>query len=194
MTAILDKTEALAICFQNLKGAKAKDLLLTARALKYLRGLPEFRSNRSVGQEVGVSGEIVRQFVALLDLPTYVQSYLQKGKLGLEQGRRLWQLNRTRPSIVEDAARVMSSMTAMETRDLVEYLTRTPTASIQDGLDALEAAKPKVSHEYHVDAILDEEAYLSLAAKARHNRVRVNDLVSKVINRWLAKGRDLELL
>ena len=49
MTLTLDKNEALAVCFRNLKGAKAKDLLLTARALKYLRGLPEFRSNRRLG-------------------------------------------------------------------------------------------------------------------------------------------------
>ena len=193
MTLTLDKNEALAVCFRNLKGAKAKDLLLTARALKYLRGLPEFRSNRRLGEEVGVSGEIVRQFIALLDLPPSVQSYLEQGTLGLEQGRRLWQLGRTRPLVVDDAARAVRSMTAMETRDFVEYLVRTPTASVQDGLKALEAAKPNISHEYHIDAILDERAYRSLAAQAREQRVRVNDLVSMIINRWLAEDCDAQL-
>ena len=193
MTLTLDKNEALAICFRNLKGAKAKDLLLTAQALKYLRGLPKFRSNKRLGEEVGVSGEIVRQFIALLDLPPSVQSYLEQGALGLEQGRRLWQLNRTRPFVVEDAARAVRSMTAMETRDVVEYLIRTPTASVQDGLKALEAAKPNISHEYHIDAILDERAYRSLAAQAREQRVRVNDLVSTIINCWLEKDRDARL-
>ena len=43
-------------------------------------------------------------------------------------------------------------MTAMEARDLVEYLIRTPTASVQEGLQALEAAKPETTHEYHVVA------------------------------------------
>ena len=56
----------------------------------------------------------------------------------------------------------MVSMTAMEARDLVEYLIRTPAASVQDGLRALEAAKPEISHEYHVVAILDEEMFKSL--------------------------------
>ena len=142
---------------------------------------------------MGVSGEIVRQFIALLDLPPSVQSYLEQRALGLEQGRRLWQLNRTRPFVVEDAARAVRSMTAMETRDLVEYLIRTPTASVQDGLKALEAAKPNISHEYHIDAILDERAYRSLAEQAREQRVRVNDLVSMIINRWLEKDRDARL-
>ena len=185
MTMAPDKTDALAICFRNLKGTKAKDLLLTARALKYLKSLPEFRSNKRLGKEVGVSGEIVRQFIALLDLPPAVQSHIERGDLGLEQGRRLWQLNGTRPSIVEEAAQAMTSMTAMETRDLVEYLVRTPAASVQDGLTALEAAKPSVSHEYHIDAVLDEAAYCLLAAQARRQRLSVNDLVSKIVNRWL---------
>ena len=180
-----DKTEALAICFRNLKGAKKKDLLLTARALSYLRNQPGCGSNRSVGEIVGVSGEVVRQFIALLDLPADVQAYLQDGKLGLEQGRRLWQLNRQRPSVVEDAARAMSSMTAMETRDLVEYLVRTPDASVQDALDALEEAKPKIAHEYYVVAVLDEETYGSLSSQAKMKRTNVNDLVSTVISDWL---------
>lgn len=193
MTLTLDKKEALAICFRNLKGAKAKDLLLTAQALKYLRGLPEFRSNKRLGEAVGVSGEIVRQFIALLELPPTIQSYFERGTLGLEQGRRLWQLNRTRPSIVEEAALAMDSMTALESRDLIEYLVRTPTASVQDALKVLEAARPIVSHEYHINAVLDENAYRSLEAQARKRRIRVNDLVSIVINRWLEEDSDIQL-
>ena len=191
MTLTMDKNEALAICFRNLKGAKAKELMLTAQALKYLRGLPAFRSNKSLGEKVGVSGEIVRQFIALLDLPSSVQSYLAQGKLGLEQGRRLWQLSQTRPSVVEDTAQAIGSMTAMETRDLVEYLIRTPTASVQDGLEVLAAAKRNVSHEYHIDAILDGEAYRLLKAQAQKQRGGVNDLVSTIINHWLSESRDV---
>ena len=119
--------------------------MLTAQALKYLRGLPAFRSNKSLGEKVGVSGEIVRQFIALLDLPSSIQSCLAQGKLGLEQGRRLWQLSQTRPSVVEDTAQAIGSMTAMETRDLVEYLIRTPTASVQDGLEVLAAMPSRTS-------------------------------------------------
>ena len=190
MTMTLDKNDALAICFRNLKGSKSKDLLMTARALKYLRGLPEFSSNKRVGDGVGVSGEIVRQFIALLDLPTSVQSHFEQRTLGLEHGRRLWQLQTTRPSIVDEAAEAMVSMTAMEARDLVEYLVRTPTASVQDGLRALEAAKPEISHEFHVVSVLDEEAYKSLESRARKQKVRVNELVSTIVNTWLEEDRD----
>ena len=191
MTMTLDKSEALAICFRNLKGSKTKDLLMTAQALQYLRGIPEFDSNKRVGEVVGVSGEIVRQFVSLLDLPSSVQTYFEQRTLGLEHGRRLWQLQRTRPLLVEEVAEVMVSMTAMEARDLVEYLVRTPTASAKDGLRALEAAKPDISHEYHVVAILDEVAYKSLESRAHKQRVRVNELVTTIVNSWLEEDSDL---
>ena len=193
MTNPLDEREALAICFKNLKGSKSKDLMLTAQALKYLRGLSRFRSNKRLGEEVGVSGEIVRQFISLLDLPLSVQLYLQEGRLGLEQGRRLWQLGQQRPSVIEDSARAMESLTAMEARDLVEYLIRVPTSSVQDALKTLKAAKPNISHEYHVDAILDENEYKSLEVHARKQQVRVNELVSIIVRHWLVDGHDFQL-
>ena len=193
MTLTFDKNEALAVCFRNLKGSKTKELLLTARALKYLKDFPEFGSNKSLGEALGVSGEIIRQFILLLELPNSIQTHLEQGKLGLEQGRRLWQLSRSRPIIVNEAAQAMCSMTAMEARDLAEYLVRTPTASVQDGLEALDAAKPHITEEYHIDAILDVEAYRLLAVHAREKGIRVNDLVSMIVNSWLEGDSDSKL-
>ncbi len=190
MTAPASRNEALGICFGNLKGQKSKDLLQTARALRFLRELPEFNSNRRLGEAVGVSGEIVRQFVSLLALPDSVQSQLKRGELGLEQGRRLWQLSRARPEIVEEVAQTIRSRTAMESRDLIEYLIRTQTASVQEGLSALDAAKPAITHEYHIDAILDEQAFRELTAQARKRRVKESELVSLIVSRWLEEKVD----
>lgn len=190
MSRTLDRAEALAICFSNLKGSKSKDLLLTARALRYLKELPEFKSDQRVGEAVGVSREVVREFIGLLDLPLSVQSFLEQGLLGLEHGRRLKQLYQERPDVVEPAAQAMTSMTAMQSRDLAEYLRRVPTASVTDGLAALDAAKQIVKNEYHIDTVLDESAYRLLSAHARHEGVRVTDLASTIVNRWLEENDD----
>ena len=190
MTTSFDRTEAFATCFRNLKGPKTKELLLTGRALRYLRTLPEFPSNKRLGESLGVSGEIVRQFIALLDLPETVQSYFEHGTLGLEQGRRLWQLSRNRPALVEDAAKVMTSMTAMETRDLVEFLLRVPLSSVREAQKTLEDARPTISHEYHIDAVLNENSYQLLRQQAKVQGLEVNDLVSTIIVQWLAQIDD----
>lgn len=188
MIQSLDKAEALTICFLNLKGSKSKDLLLTARALQYLKGLPEFGSNQRVGEAVGVSREIVGEFIGLLELPSAVQSLLEQGLLGLEQGRRLRQLHQARPDVVASAAHAMTSMTAMAGRDLVEYLRRQPTASVDDGLAALDAAKQIVQSEYHIDTVLNKSAYRELSTHARRQGIRVTELASTIVNRWLEEN------
>ena len=185
MSDKLDKGKALIICFQNLKGAKSKDLLNTGRALQYLKALPEFGSNQGVGEAVGVSGEIVRQFLGLLELPSCVQDYLAKGTLGLEHGRRLGQLGKSRLEVVEQAAAAMTDMTAMEGRDLTEYLLRNPTASVEESIEALEAAKQVVKREFRISTVLDEEQYQLLSSHARRRRVRTPELATAIVTEWL---------
>ena len=185
MSDKLDKGEALIICFQNLKGAKSKDLLNTARALQYLKALPEFGSNQGVGEAVGVSGETVRQFFGLLELPSCVQDYLAKGTLGLEHGRRLGQLGKSRPEAVEQAAAAMTDMTAMEGRDLTEYLLRKPTASVDESIEALKAAKQVVKREFRISTVLDEEQYQLLSSHARRRQVRTPELATAIVTEWL---------
>ena len=190
MTAEFDHQSALAVCFGNLKGSKDKDLLLTARALKYLKSLPEFGSNRKVGQQVGVSGEVVRQFISLLDLPPAVHNLIDQKKIGLEQGRRLWELHRNRPLIVEDAAVAMASLTAMQARDLAEYLKRDPVASVDGVVQALADAKPLITEGHLICAFANENEFQSLASHAQSRGIAVNDLVTEITRQWLANYDD----
>ena len=190
MTPQFDRNTALAACFGNLKGSKVKDLLLTAHALKYLKGLPEFGSDKRIGEQVGVSGEMVREFISLLDLPPAVHARINQKKLGLEHGRRLRELLRFRPAEVEDAADAMASMTAMAARDLVEYLKRDPTASVEEAVQALEAAKPVVTQEHLICALVSESEYQTLTAYTQKRGITVNDLVTDITRQWLAGNDD----
>ena len=189
MTTNWDKAEALVVCFRNLKGAKAKDLLLTAQALQYLKALPEFGSNSSVAEAVGVSGEMVRQFIGLLNLPPTILEYLDQGKLGLEHGRRLGQLKKFRNDLLEQAAEAMTELTAMEARDLTEHLIRNPDTSVQESLESLEAAKQIVNKQYHVGLLFDEETYRLLESHSRRRQMRTTELATLIVSKWL-KGHD----
>ena len=193
MTPKFDRHTALAVCFKNLKGSKDKDLLLTAQALNFLKALPAFGSNQRVGEQVGVSGEIVRQFISLLDLPPAVHARIDAKKLGLEHGRRLGELQRVRPSIVEDAAEAMASMTAMAARDLVEYLKRDPSVSVEEALYALEDAKTVITQEHLICALVSENEFDALIAYAQQYSMTVNDLVTTITREWLAGNDDEQL-
>ncbi|MDE2939893.1 MAG: hypothetical protein OXR67_13415 [Chloroflexota bacterium] len=190
MTEEFDRAKALLVCFRNLKGAKSKELLLTARALQYLKQLPEFGSNQSVGEAVGVSGEIVRQFIGLLELPMSTRELLEAGVLGLEHGRRLGQIARSRPEIVDQAAMAMTKMKTMDARDLTEYLVRNPSSTVDEGIQRLEEAKQIVKNQYHVSVVLDEEAYELLTSYSQERQMRLTDLATSIIIDWLGKNED----
>lgn len=184
----MDADEALAVAFANLKGSKDKDLLGTARALATLKALPEYRSNTRVGAAVGVSGEIVREFLTLLRFPPEVQERFATGDLGLEHGRRLWQLGRHRSELVPEAAQKMVGMTAMDARHMVDQLIRYPATTVEEAARQVVAAKPIVEREYHVIALLDEQQYRSLVRAARSQSLPPDELVTQIVRDWLSSS------
>lgn len=186
----LTEEDALAIALLNLKGQKDKDLMGTAKALQFLKALPNYRSNAKVGAAVGVSGEIVREFLALLDLPSEVQALFQDRQLRLEHGRRLWQLKRARPSSVDDMARAMKGLSAMDSRHLVDYVLKHPELPIPEAKRRVLESKTVVKDEYHVIAILDEADYRRLVRRARASKTTPNDLVTTVLSSWLRSHDD----
>ena len=158
-----------------------------ACALAYLKSLPDHPSNRSVGDAVGVSAETVRQYISILALPVRILEHIEEGRLGLDQGVRLVRTMRSRPEILEDLALAACSMTTMETRDLTEYLLRTPDASVSEGRRALRDARGLVVNEYHVISAIDAEAHRRIDEIATRRGTSVSRLVSEIVADWLGR-------
>ena len=142
------KEEALAICFAYLKGPKEKPLTAVVEALQYLRSLPEFSSNAKVANAVGVSAETVREFLAIGKLPENIREKIT----GLEQGRRLWQLNRHRPEILEEAAEELCQLPSHDLRHTVDYLIRNPSSTVSEAKERVLASKTVVQNFYHCNS------------------------------------------
>lgn len=182
----MSRTEDLAICFANLKGSKDKDLLATAEALRRLKREPEFSSNAKLGRAVGVSGEIVREFLSLLTLPVEIQKLLHDRVLGLEHGRRLAQIGRRRPELLQQVTEAMMGMNAIDSRDFVTYLLKHDDLSVDAAKAAILAEKPRKLREFHVLAELSEDDYVKLSRVAQSHGVSVNHLVTRTIRDWLS--------
>jgi hypothetical protein len=181
----MTREEAMAVCFANLKGTRHKDLLKTARALQYLKSLPEYGSNEKVGRAVGVSGEMVREFLVLLRLPEQVQRLLEQRQLTLEQGRRLWQLGRQRPELLQAAADAMTDLSAIEGRHLVDYLLQHPELSVAEAKQRILESKTITEREFHVIAILDEPGYRELQRQSKQRKLAISELVTEIVRNWL---------
>lgn len=185
-TSLMNEEEALAICFANLKGSKDKDLLMTARALQYLKNLPKYGSNQKVAQAVGVSDEIVREFLTLLKLPKLIQDMFEQGQLRrLEQSRRLWQLSRTRPELLETVAKAISGLRSWDARQIIEHILRNPDITVAAAKGAVLQSRTIKEREFHVIAILPEEDYRLLVNEAKKMKVPVDELVTSVVQDWL---------
>jgi hypothetical protein len=185
------EAEALAVCFRNLKGPRKKRLLETARALQTLHEMPKYGSNERVGEAVGVSREMVREFRSLLTLPDSVQRLLEAGSLNLEHGRRLVQLAARRGDLVIPAAVEMQSLRALEARDLAMSLLRPGDASVEDGLRALYDARSTIRKEMHVVVVLTPDEFAKLARNARDRNIGQSELAREVLVDWLSDGTDV---
>src|SRR5437762_860556 len=92
------ENRAWAVVYRYLKGPRDKDLLAAADALADIQRIGRHKSASAIGRAGGVSGEIVREFLALGRLPDDIRAMFADGELTtLEQGRRLAQLQRHRP-------------------------------------------------------------------------------------------------
>lgn len=188
----MTEEEALAICHLNLTGTKHKDLMLTARALSYLRSLPKYGSNKKVGEATGVSREIVREFLTLLRLPERVQVLLDRNVLGLEHGRKLEQFNSRYPDRINEAVDAVVDMSAIDARNFIDYLLRNPQLSAQEAKKIVLESKTTIEQEYHVVAILSEEYFKQLSTVAAIQKKPVDELVTTVVIKWLDKGATVD--
>lgn len=182
--------EDLAIGFANLKGSKNKDLIGTALALKRLRLRQEFPSNVKVGKLFGVSGEIVREFISLLDLPSDVQAMLKNKQLNLEQGRRLSQLFRHRPELLKLMSESVMGMRTEDLRELVSYFLRFQDIPIEKAKSMILDSRTRKIKEFHVIAIVNEEQYAVLKKLSRGKGLSVDELVTSIITEWMGEQKD----
>lgn len=182
----MDHDQALGIAARNLKGPRDKDMLSTAAALALLKADGRYKTTERVAEAVDVSREIVREFLNLLRLPPAVQQMFHDGRLrSLEQGKKLYQLQLRRPTIVLEAAEAMEGGTAFEARALTDYLIRHPRASVTEAQEAILASESRRREIFVVMLTLDAETYRLLKSHARRERRRIDDVAADAIARSL---------
>jgi hypothetical protein len=177
--------EDRAFALANLKGSRDKDLLGTAEALARMKAT--LRTNEAVGRHVGVSGEIVRQFLTLRHFPPEVQELMHRRQLGLEDGRRLAQLQKSRPDVLIPVAHRMTKISAHDGRELVRQLISHPGMSEAEAWQRIADAKTVTTKEFHVVALLEEEQFKKLTSHARKGGMTVDRLVTSIVETWLSE-------
>lgn len=178
----LDETTALAILFANTKRKKrTADLVSVAEACQYLAEL--YESKKAVAERVGLSAEMVREFLAILHLPTEVKDMIRSRQIDrLDVAYRIAQLNDADKQL--QMAKEVRDVKTEDVRDIARLTRRTGLPAEEAKRRVLES-KIKGLHVFIID--FDDMEYRKITDYARAKRMNPAQLVQKAVLDWLGQ-------
>ena len=179
----LDEETALSIIFANTKRKKRSvDILTIAKSFEYLVRL--YGSQEAVAKKVGLSTEMVREFLLALKLPKEVQRLISTRKIdSIDTVREI--------SIIKDpakqveAAKALANSPSKDVRD-IKRLVKAANVSVEDAKKIVSNAKPKGLHIFIVD--FDDETYQAIIKHAKAMKLKPAELVRDIVSDWLNKA------
>jgi len=176
----LDEDTALSTVFANTRRKKRPDnLLVVAESFAFLTDL--YGSQKAVGEKVGLSTEIVRQFLKILELPREVKEMISDRRIDrLDVAYRISKL----PDVAQQiaAAEMAPALLSYDIRD-VERLVRTANIPVEESERLVMESKPKDLHIFIVD--FDEEAHDALRDHAQQMKIRPPELIRQIVMDWV---------
>lgn len=178
----LDENAALAIVFANIRRKKRSvDLITIAKSFEDLVNL--YGSPKAVAEKVGLSTEMIRQFLAVLKLPKEVQKIFSKRQIdSLDVAKELLALKEPAKQVV--AAKAIADSLSKDVRDM-KRLVKDVNLPIGDAKKTVLEAKPKGMHIFIMD--FDDKMYQAILTYAKALKVEPAQLVREIITNWLKR-------
>ena len=180
MKTRLDETRALAIIFANTRRKKrSADLVMVARAFDYL--VRRLGSQRSVSQRVGLSAEMVREFLSVLKLAPAVQALVEKRKI--DRLDVAYRLSKIRDEELQFAvAKEAAELPSRDFRD-IERLVSAANLSLSESKQRVAESKLKDLHVFVLD--FSREQYDEIRRRAKGAQKEPADVLKRVVVDWL---------
>lgn len=183
----LKEEDALAIIYANTKRKKRKDNLISvAKAFEFLVKL--YGSKEIVARKVGLSSEMVREFLLILKLPLEVQKMVYDRKIdSLDILREISAIRD--PALQREASYKFLNTPSKDVRD-IKRLVKQARLTLDKAKKTIIDARPKGLNIFIID--LDDETYSRLIKKAKVKKLKPADLVKNIISDWLKKHEGKE--
>lgn len=176
----LDEETALSVLFANTKRKKRSvDLLTIAKSCEYLVNL--YGSKRAVAEKVGLSTEMIREFLTILKLPKEIQKLVSERKVdSIDVVKEISALKE--PSKQIEVAEAFINSPSKDARD-IKRLVKNTDISINDAKKIILDTKPKGLHIFIMD--FDDEMYKTIVKQAKLQRIKPAELVRAIVAEWL---------
>jgi len=179
---LMDEKTALGVLFANTKRVKRSiDLVTIARACELLIRL--YGSKEAVAKKIGLSPEMIREFVKILTLVPEVQELVKTRKIDrLDVAYKLSKISNRKLQI--EAAQKTMSLPSKSIRD-IERLVTHAKMSIDESAKKVEASRLKDMHVLILD--FTEDQFRQIERHARVSGKPPVELVKDVIDQWLKR-------
>jgi hypothetical protein len=177
----INENTALSILFANTKRKRRQvDLITIAESCGNLAHL--YGSQAAVAKRVGLSSEMIRQFMSLLKLPEQVKNLVSTRKIDrLDVAYRIAMLKEPEKQVA--AAKSIANLpSSKDVRDVVRLVTR-GGSSVEESARRVMEAKPKGLHIFVID--FDDKTYETLGEKAKDLGISPPELVKQLVEEWL---------
>jgi len=183
----LDEISALQIVFANIRRKKRKENLVNiARAFEYL--VKNYGSLKAVAEKVGLSTEMIRQFLSVLKLPVEVQDLFLKREIdSVDAAKELAVLQSKHKQI--RMAKKIAGVTSDDARD-IKRIVKSGSIPIDEAIRSILQAKEEGFNVFMLD--FDNETYRSIMKAAKALRKDAAELVREIVIEWLGKNRGRE--
>jgi hypothetical protein len=181
----MDENTALGILFGNTRRVKRTvDLITIARACDFL--VRSYGSKEAVAKKIGLSPEMIREFMKLLTLVPEVQKIVKSREIDrLDVAYKLSKISD--PKLQVEAARRTRDLSSKAVRDMERLMTHAKLPVDQSAQKAV-ASRLKDMHVLVLD--FTEEQFKQIARRARELRTPPVQLVKEVILQWLERASD----
>ncbi len=180
----LDEETALSILFANTKRKKRnEDLITIAKCCDYLSEL--YGSQKVVADRIGLSTEMIREFLVALNLPIKIQKMISDRVIdSIDIVKEISSLKD--PSKQIAAAEAFANTTSKDVRD-IKRIFKDANISIEDAKKIVLDAKPEGLHIFVID--FDDETHQALEKEAKTKKIEPVDLVNKIVKDWLRRRK-----
>lgn len=179
MTDQANEAGSLALIFSNTrKNRRAANLVDVSKAIKLIT---EKHGVDETAKMVGLSREMIREFLNILDLPEEILNYVRERKIdSIDIIRRVRSLLHYGVH-TKDVLEYFKTNPKPKTEDFrdIESLIKRTHISLFEATEIINAAKKRTEHVFILT--LDDETYRKLKGKAKKDGTNVSSLVKNLI-------------
>jgi len=177
---LLDEETALSIIFTNTKRkSRTLDLVSIAESFAFLQKL--YGSQKEVAKRVGLSSEMVREFLSINKLPEEVRKLIANRTIdSIDVVKQLASIREPEQQI--SLAKQLGSLNSEEIRD-VRRMVKVGGSSTEDAIKEIMSTREEPLNVFVLD--LNEDIYQLLATAARKRKMQPADLAKEILVDWL---------